>query len=125
MEQSSEERKYSLSLADFDAQAQQLAHKTAGNVGTPEGPDSHVRRSEGATGPHPAAIRFTATLAGANTAARWLSVGHDGDSKVTFEVAATELAAVLKLSLLSNQAFNVTIQPMTRAHKHPTPLAYE
>lgn len=55
-------------------------------------------------------IVFSAALAGTNTAARWLSVGSEGDSKVVLEVPASELAQVMKLALMGGKVLKVTVE---------------
>jgi hypothetical protein len=54
-------------------------------------------------------IIFQAALAGANTAARCLTVSHEGDAKLVLEVSASELGSVLRLLGLSGQTFTVTV----------------
>ena len=54
-------------------------------------------------------IRFTAALAGQNTAAKCLSVSSDGDAKLVLEVSASELGSVLKLLTLAGKSFTVTV----------------
>lgn len=87
-----------------------LRRITAGHPVTPEDQNTCQRGSEGITAPLLEPITFVATLAGANTSARWPISRSRRRLKVTLEADSTQLAAVLKLSLLSNQAFNVTIQ---------------
>lgn len=55
-------------------------------------------------------LTFTAALAGTNTHARWLSVGSEGDAKVTLELPASELAAAFRLASFVGQAFRVTVE---------------
>lgn len=56
-------------------------------------------------------IRFTANLAGLNTAAKWLAVDSDGASKIVLEASATELAQVMKLATLAKTSLRVSIEP--------------
>lgn len=56
-------------------------------------------------------ITFTAALAGANTQARCLSVGADGDGKLVLEFSATELSAVLRLiAYAQGKSFKVSVE---------------
>lgn len=55
-------------------------------------------------------IKFQAALAGANTAAKCLSVASDGSAKLVLEVSATELGSVLRLLTLTGQTFSVTVE---------------
>jgi len=56
------------------------------------------------------AIVFLAALAGNNTSARWLTVGRDGDCKLSLEVPASELAQVLRLAALGDKTLKVTVE---------------
>ena len=56
-------------------------------------------------------VRFIASLAGTNTAAKWLSVSNDGSAKLSLETSATELGAVLRLAALGGQSLRVTVEP--------------
>lgn len=49
-------------------------------------------------------IRFVGALAGTNTSAKCLAVSRDGDAKLTLEIPASELAAVLRLLALGETA---------------------
>lgn len=55
-------------------------------------------------------VRFTATLAGTNSSARWLSVSSGGDAKVVLETSAAELGSVLKLAVLGGKSLRVTVE---------------
>ena len=55
-------------------------------------------------------IEFLACLAGSNTAAKWLSVGRDGDAKLSLEVPASDLAGVLRLATLGDKTLRVTVE---------------
>lgn len=54
-------------------------------------------------------IRFSAALAGTNTAARWLSVDVEGSAKIVLEVPASELAQVMRLATLGGKVLKVTV----------------
>ena len=53
------------------------------------------------------AVKFRATLSGSRQP---LSFGQDGEGKVTFEVAASEVAELVKLLLYRNRVFTVIIE---------------
>lgn len=55
-------------------------------------------------------IRFSATLAGAHTAARWLSVDREGAAKLALEIPASDLAPVLRLAALGDKLLRVTVE---------------
>lgn len=57
------------------------------------------------------AITFTAALAGANTAAKCLSVSSEGDGKLVLEFSATELSSVLRLiASAQGKSFKVSVE---------------
>jgi hypothetical protein len=55
-------------------------------------------------------ITFIAALAGTNSAAKWLTLGSDNDGKVVLEVPASELASLMRLTLLVKKSLRVTIE---------------
>ena len=56
------------------------------------------------------AVTFLAALAGQNTAARWLTVGSEGDARLVLEVPASDLEQVIELRKYANQTLKVTIE---------------
>lgn len=56
-------------------------------------------------------IKFFATLAGTHTAARWLSVGVEGDAKIVLETDASQLDQILRLAKLAGKLLRVTVEP--------------
>lgn len=54
-------------------------------------------------------IIFSAALAGTNTAARWLSVDAEGSAKLSLEVPASDLEAVIELRHLAGKVLRVTV----------------
>lgn len=55
-------------------------------------------------------IRFTAALAGQNSAARWLSLDSEGCAKIVLEVDASDLAAVMRLATFAKSSFKVSVE---------------
>ena len=55
-------------------------------------------------------IVFRCNLAGTNTSSRWLTLSNEGDAKVVLEASATELAAIMRLSLLGKRSLRVTVE---------------
>lgn len=56
-------------------------------------------------------VRFIATLAGVNTRSSPITIHADGDARLVFEVPQSELANVMRLSLLSKRSLIVTVRP--------------
>jgi hypothetical protein len=54
-------------------------------------------------------ISFLASLAGQNTAAKWLTVDSDGAAKVVIEAPASELAQVMRLATKTRALIRVTV----------------
>lgn len=55
-------------------------------------------------------IIFLAALAGSHTAARWLTIDREGAAKLSLEVPASDLAAVLRLAVLGEKTLKVTVE---------------
>ncbi len=55
-------------------------------------------------------IVFHANLAGTNTSSRWLTLSNEGDSKVVLEASASELASIMRLSLLGKRLLRITVE---------------
>lgn len=55
-------------------------------------------------------IKFFATLAGTHTAARWLSVGVEGDAKIVLEADSQQLETILRLARLSGKLLRITVE---------------
>lgn len=55
-------------------------------------------------------VSFLAALAGANTAAKFLTVSSEGDAKVVLETDAVQLPQVLRLCSLGGKLLRVTVE---------------
>lgn len=53
---------------------------------------------------------FHANLAGTNTSSRWLTLSNEGDSKIVLEASATELANIMRLSMLGKKNLRITVE---------------
>ena len=56
-------------------------------------------------------IVFHASLAGTNSSARWLTLSNEGDAKVVLETSASELASIMRLSLVGKRLLRITVEP--------------
>ena len=59
----------------------------------------------------PEEITFVGALAGSNTSAKCLAVSRDGDAKLTLEIPASELAAILSILAWGETAIVFTARP--------------
>lgn len=55
-------------------------------------------------------IEFFASLAGAHTNARWLSVDAEGSAKLTLEIPASDLENVIELRRLTGKLLRVRVE---------------
>jgi hypothetical protein len=55
-------------------------------------------------------ITFLAALAGQNTSAKWLSMGAEGDAKISLETSADQADTVVDLRQFAGKLLRVTIE---------------